>query len=245
MRKVFLCAAVIILLIPRLGQCIFGIGDIVLDPTNLVQNTLTAARTLQSNTNQVLQLNQAVQGYIQDAKAFVAIPMSYIDQVSSLYAEYNNALTQAQGMAWTLRNATTQFEQLYSVGFNGNGSFMQRAQAMLAQVRAASQAATQATALFDRLCAQQASVTTLIAASQAAPGSLGAQQATNQLLGVMADQQGSLQQMQATIGRVQVGYIMQQVVAEEHAQTNAQQFLMLPEQMPWSQRPSRGFPLPE
>ena len=128
-------------------------------------------------------------------------------------------------MAWTLRNATTQFEQLYSVGFNGNASLLQRAQAMIGQVRAASRAATEATALFDRLCAQQASVTTLIAASQAAPGSLGAQQ--------------------ATIGRVQVGYIMRQAVAEEQAQTNAQQFLMLPEQMPWSQRPSKGFALPD
>ena len=95
MRKVCLYVGLALLFAPRSGYCVFGIGDIVLDPTNLVQTTLTAARTLQSNTNEVLQLNQAVQGYIQDAKAFVALPMSYIDQVSSLYGQYNNALNQA------------------------------------------------------------------------------------------------------------------------------------------------------
>lgn len=245
MKEVWVSIGLALLLTPSIGQCLFGLGDVVIDPTNLAQNTLTAAQTLKSNTNEVLQLNQAIQGYIQDAKAFVAIPMSYVDQVSSLYAEYNNALNQARGMAYTVQNASAQFQALYDVGFQGNAGFMQRAQAMIGQIRAASHAATQATALFTRLCAQQASVTTLIAASQIAPGSLGAQQATNQLLGVLADQQGSLQGMQATIGRVQVGYIMRQAVAEEQAQTNAQQFLMLPEQMPWRDRPSKGFTLPD
>jgi conjugal transfer/entry exclusion protein len=58
-------------------------------------------------------------------------------------------------------------------------------------------------------------------ASQAAPGPLAAQQATNQLLGVLADQQGALQQMQATVGRAQTGYIMREVVADEQAQYNS------------------------
>lgn len=217
----------------------------VVDEASLLQTTITAAKAILSEVHEATIASQTLQSYIQDAKALVALPLSYVDQVSALYAQYNGALTQGQGMAWTLRNATTQFEQLYSASVQGNVGLMQRAQAMLAQVRAASQAAAQATALFDRLCAQQSSVATLITASQAAPGPLGAQQASNQLLAVLADQQGSLQQIQATVGRVQVGYIMQQTVAAEQAQVNAQQFLMLPAVMPWSERPAKGFALPE
>jgi P-type conjugative transfer protein TrbJ len=217
----------------------------VVDEASLLQTTITAGKAVLTEAHETVIANQTLQSYLQDAKALVALPMSYIDQVSALYGQYNNALSQAQGAAWTLRNSVEQFEQLYSGVGAGNASVVQRAQAMLGQVRAAARAAAQATALFDRLCAQQTSVATLITASQAASGPLGAQQATNQLLGVLADQQGSLQQMQATLGRVQMGYIMRQAVAEEQAQTNAQQFLLLPEQIPWNQRPSKGFTLPE
>lgn len=209
----------------RVAWAVFGIGDIVNDPLALIQTTITAGKAVLTEANTAQTALQSLQSYYQDAKAFVAIPMSYVDQVGNLYDQYNNALQQAQGMSWTLRNTTAQFEQLYSSGFGGNTSFMQRAAGMINQIRAASRAANDATALFERLCAQQGSVKTLMIASQAAPGSLAATQATNQLLGVMADQQGSLQQMQATLGRVQVGFIMQDTVANEQAQLNASQWL--------------------
>src|SRR2546427_6074210 len=37
------------------AHALFGVGDIVLDPTNLVQNTLTAVRTLEQINNQIRQ----------------------------------------------------------------------------------------------------------------------------------------------------------------------------------------------
>jgi P-type conjugative transfer protein TrbJ len=44
-------ACVLALASPPPTRC--GVGDIVLDPTNLVQNTLTAIRTLEQINNQI------------------------------------------------------------------------------------------------------------------------------------------------------------------------------------------------
>jgi P-type conjugative transfer protein TrbJ len=96
---------------------------------------------------------------------------------------------------------------------------------MINQVREAGRAATAVTAIFDRLCADQTNVRTLITASQSAPGTLAAMQAQAQLTAVLSDQQASLQQIAATTSRAQVGFIMREVTAEEHAQWNAQQFM--------------------
>ena len=237
-------ALLVLLLCPQVGYCIFGIGDITFDPTNFAQNTMTAFRSLQSNINEATQIQNQIRGYVQQARHLVSLPMSYVDQITGLYQEYNNTLNQARGIAYTVQNGVRQFEQLYETTVNGTMPLMQRAQAMLQQIRASGAAATQMTAIFDRLCAEQATVATLQAASQAAPGTLAAQQATNQLMGVLAEQNASLQQMQATVGRVQIGYVMRQTVAEEQAQQNVNQYLQAPEPMPWTSRPSKGFALP-
>ena len=44
-RRTVGCAVGILLLIPTMGYSILGIGDVVVDPLNLAQNTLTAARS--------------------------------------------------------------------------------------------------------------------------------------------------------------------------------------------------------
>ncbi len=47
------------------AHALFGVGDIVLDPTNLVQNTLTAVRTLEQINNQIRQLQNEAQMLIE------------------------------------------------------------------------------------------------------------------------------------------------------------------------------------
>jgi len=42
------------------AHAIFGFGDIVIDPTNLIQNALTATRTLQQVTDQARMLRNQV-----------------------------------------------------------------------------------------------------------------------------------------------------------------------------------------
>jgi type IV secretion system protein TrbJ len=197
----------------------------VIDEASIVQTTLTAFRTLQSNVNEAAVLKNQIDGYVQQAKHLVAVPISYVEDIAAMYQKYNAMLNEAKGIAFTLNNSVNQFETLYDVATHGNISVVQRAQAMLNQIRNASRAATAVTALWEKLCLDQAKVEQLVTISQAAPGTLAAMQAQTQLMAVLSTQQADLARVQATVGRVQVGYIMQQAVAAEQSQANAQQWL--------------------
>ena len=227
MRKLMIIPFVGILLIPTISAAIFGIGDtaVVIDPTNLIQNSATAGRMLQSIQQQATQIQQDINFYTQQAKHLISLPMSYVDDITRLYQQYNNLLQQGRGIAWTTKDAISQWEKLYEVGFNGNVPIMQRAQAMIGQIRAVGASMNAVSALYDQLCADQAQAQALVAASQAAPGTLAAQQATNQMLYLVSQQQGSLQQLTAATGRLQSAFIMREVTAEERAAWNAQQFI--------------------
>ena len=52
LRSLVLTAAIIPMIFATPAHAIFGFGDIVIDPTNLIQNALTATRTLQQVTDQ-------------------------------------------------------------------------------------------------------------------------------------------------------------------------------------------------
>jgi P-type conjugative transfer protein TrbJ len=242
-----LCVLVLLCLLQHAAWAVFGIGDIVNDPLNLIQTTWTAARTLQSNTNEVLQINNQIQSLINEAKHLVSLPMSYIDQIEAELAKYYALMEEGRGMAYRVQGMAQQFEDLYNVAVTGggSGSLLQRAQAMLRQVKAAGQTSAQAQGIYDRLFAQRATTQRLVVASQGAIGELQAQQATNQMLAVMVDQQASLQQLQATHGRLQMSYIMREVVTEEQAQMNAQQFMQGFNDTPFrGPKQGQGFALP-
>jgi P-type conjugative transfer protein TrbJ len=217
----------------------------VIDEAAIGEHILVAANTLKSTYNEATQIKNQIDAYMQDAKHLVALPQSYLDQILGLYQEYNTLLNEGRGISYTMKNAAEQFEQLYAVATQGGLPIAQRLQAMANQVRTASQAATATTAIFDKLCADQTTVQNLIAVSQASPGSLAAQQAQAQLLGVLSSQQADLTRIQATIGRVQTGYIMRETIVEEHAQSEGQRYMAdWPTEKMRAPMEGKGFALP-
>jgi type IV secretion system protein TrbJ len=231
---------------PQQGAAILGVADIVHDPINLVQNTFTAIRSLISNANEVTVINGQIQQLANEARQLASLPLSLVAQIDAAITSYTTLLAEGQGMVYQLKATTQQFEDLYSQGFGGEGSFMQRAQRMLGQVRAAGRLATQVTAIYDRICSQQTRVGQLLAASQASAGQLQAEQAGNQLIGLMAEQQVSIQQILATDQRLKVSESMRQLVMEEKAYQNAQDYgrglTVVPIRAPGE---GQGFTLPE
>src|SRR5258708_24753380 len=63
------------------AHALFGVGDIVLDPTNLVQNTLTAVRTLEQINNQIPQLQNEAQMLLNHARKLASPPSSAVRQM--------------------------------------------------------------------------------------------------------------------------------------------------------------------
>jgi P-type conjugative transfer protein TrbJ len=213
---------------------------------NLAQNTMTALRSFTSNINEVTQIQNQLTSLANDAKQLTVLPLSLVTEINTAIGEYTSLLNQGQGMAFTVQASVDQFEALYKTATSSDGNFLQRAQRLADQVRQAGQVATMASSVFTRLCAQQNRVGQLLAASQGAVGSLQAEQASNQLLGVMAEQQISVQELLATNHRLQLSEAMRQLVLEERAQANAQAWVQGLETVPLrGPGEGKGFTLPE
>jgi P-type conjugative transfer protein TrbJ len=218
----------------------------VIDEANIVNTTLTAFRALESNTNEAVQIAKQVEAYVQDAKHLVALPTSLIDQITSTIQSYYDLLQDGTSLAYSVTTAVQQFDTLYASGLSGNVPLLQRAQQMQGTLRDMGRIAVQAQAIYKRLCDTKDATDTLLRASQAAPGSLAAQQAGNQLLGVLIDQQGALQQIHATASRVQTSAAMRDLVSDELARTNADRWLADMPRTPFrGPGQGQGFKLPD
>jgi P-type conjugative transfer protein TrbJ len=232
--KRLILSAVLLFFTTKLAWAIFGVGDVVFDPTNLIENAATALRAAQSNANEAMQIQQNITSLANQARHLMSLPQSWIADITQAINGYYDILQQGRGLTFQVQGVAQQFEQLYQTASTGNlqGSAT-RLQAMLMQIREAGRVAAQAQAVFDRLCGQQASMQQMVNASQAAMGEMQVGQATNQLLGALGEQQASLQQIAAATGRVQLSVAMRQTIAEETAQQNATLWLAT-----W---PTQGF----
>jgi len=220
---------------PRLGHALFGVGDIVFDPTNLIQNTLTAIRTLQSNLNEATQIandvrmiaNQ-VQQLANEALNLATLPLSLLQDLQAQLQGYAAVLRQAQGLSFQLSAVAAQYEQLYgTVGqpARSSAALLQQASQWTQQLRQASATAMQVQSVWERLTGQQVQIQLALTASDTAGGNLQVSQATNQLLGVMAEQQGSLQQILAASSRAEASLLAMQAAQDEAARANAAHFM--------------------
>jgi P-type conjugative transfer protein TrbJ len=220
---------------PRPGSALFGVGDIVFDPTNLLQNTLTAIRTLQSNINEATQIanevrmiaNQ-VQQLAYEVQNLATLPLSLWHDLQAELRTYTSLLQQAQGLSFQLSQIPGQVAQLYRTAgrpATSSAALLQQATRWTAQLQQASATALQAQSVWERLTGQQTRLQQALSASETAHGNLQVSQATNQLLGVLAEQQGSLQQILAASSRAEASLLALQAAQDEAARANAAHFM--------------------
>src|SRR5215831_18123079 len=95
----------------------------VFDGANLVQNSLTAARTLEEINNQLLQLQNEAQMLANDARNLTKLPFNIVGQLQATLALTNQLIAQAQGIAYQLAQAQAQvtrfYPQAYAPGTTG------------------------------------------------------------------------------------------------------------------------------
>jgi P-type conjugative transfer protein TrbJ len=185
------------------------------------QAVLTQLNTLRQVAQQAQMIENQVQQLAYQARSVASLPLSLVRQIQNQMSTYTALLQHAKGIAFDITNAGQQFDALYQTG-GLPAETLARMQAMLGQVHDAARFAVEATAVFDRICAQQTNLTDALNASAAAQGETSAIQAQTQVLGVMADQQASLQQVLAAQARVQTSwYTMQTTIADQAAQEAA------------------------
>lgn len=200
----------------------------VIDASNLVQNALTAARTLQEINNQILQLQNEAKMLINEALNLTSLPFNIVGQLRATLASTTALINQAQGVAFQLQQAQAVLTRFYPMSYAGTSGDAMASDAMMRW--AFSHEALQTTVLMQAQSAQnlasdEDSLATLVSHSQNAVGILEAAQATNQLLALQSRQLIQGQQLALTQSRSAALEAARNVTAEERAREVRRRFL--------------------
>jgi len=209
--------------------------SVVLDPSNLAQNILTALNTLEQLNNQIEQLqnearmlsNQA-QMLGNQARNLAGLDFNALGRLQSTLAETNGLIRQAEGLAFDVNRMQADFRRLYPESFAAVSAdrMVVDAQARwrnaLEALRTATAVQSQAMRNFE---VDEQVLADLVGRSQSATGNLQATQATNQLLALQARQAIQAQQLQLTQGRAAAVEQARQVAVHERAREVRRRFM--------------------
>jgi len=201
----------------------------VFDPRNYSQNILTAARTLQQVNNQIQQLQNEAQVLLRMDRNLKGIAFPQLEALLEKLDGVDRLMKQAQSVDFEVDRLEEKLNALYPRGFDPSSTRDQRLQAARARYDASSDA-------FRRTMTVQAQIVQaahddavdlaeIVGRSQGAEGTLGAQQATNQLLALTAKQQLALQQMMAAQFRADALEKQRQLTESEASRAATRKFL--------------------
>jgi len=174
LRSLVLTAAIIPMVFATPAHAIFGFGDIVIDPTNLIQNALTATRTLQQVTDQASMLRNQV-------KQMTRLGIYVGEDFERTLSELNRLTHQARGLTYRI----DEIERVFEMHFPD--AYADWSQTEQAQIADAQQDAEQ----------DGRQLNVLMNASQGAVGELSAVQAGNQITALSAKQTMQMQTLMA------------------------------------------------
>ncbi|SDM59727.1 P-type conjugative transfer protein TrbJ [Oryzisolibacter propanilivorax] len=202
---------------------------VVIDPTNLVQNTLTAIRTLEQINNQVRQLQNEAQMLMNQARNLASLPSSVVGRLRSNLMTTQRLIDQAKGMAYDMARLDQNFRRLYPEQYAAtvSGDQMYRdAQERWKNTLTGLQTSMQMQAQASRNLGEDESVLAdLVGKSQSAVGALQAMQATNQLLALQAKQSIQAQRLQITQDRAVALEQARHVAVQERAREVRRRFM--------------------
>ncbi|MDC6212962.1 P-type conjugative transfer protein TrbJ [Ralstonia solanacearum] len=195
---------------------------IVFDPSNFVQNTLTAIRTLEQINNQIKQLQN-------DARNLASLPFNAVGRLRANLATTQRLIAQAKGLAYELATMDRDFARLYPEQYAAtvSGDQMYRdaqerwkntLQGLQTTLRMQAQAS-------QNLGEDEGVLADLVSQSQSAVGALQAMQATNQLLALQAKQSIQVQRLQITQDRAASLELARQTAAAERGREVTRRFM--------------------
>lgn len=202
---------------------------VVIDPTNLVQNTMTAVRTLEQINNQIRQLQNEAQSLMNEARNLASLPFNVVNRLRSNLDTTRQLIAQARGLAFDIQNMDQQFAQLYPEQYaatvSGNQMFQDAHQRWQNTLQGLQTAMRMQAQVSQNLNQDEGVLADLVDQSQSATGALQAMQATNQLLALQAKQSIQTQQLQLTQGRAASLELARQAAAVERGREVTRRFL--------------------
>jgi P-type conjugative transfer protein TrbJ len=201
---------------------------IVYDPTNYVQNVLTAARTLEQINNQIQSLQNEAQMLINQARNLASLPYSSLQQLQQSVSRTQQLLSQAQNIAFEVGQIDQAFQQQY-----GNVSLSTTDAQLVADARSRwentvgglQDAMRVQAGVVGNIDSNRAEMGALVGQSQGAAGALQATQAGNQLLALQSQQLSDLIALMAANGRADSLTEAERATAAEQGRIQRQRFL--------------------
>ena len=202
---------------------------VVIDPTNLVQNTLSAIRALEQINNQIQQLQNEARMLVNQTRNLASLPFSVVSRLRSNLALTQRLIAQAKGMAYDVANMDQMFQRLYpeqyAASVSGNQMYrdtQERWKNTLNGLQTTMQMQAQAS---QNLSDDEGVLADLVGKSQSAEGALQAMQAMNQLLALQAKQSIQTQRLQITQDRAASLELARQAAAVERGREVSRRFL--------------------
>jgi len=201
----------------------------VFDPSNYSQNILTAARTLQQINNQVQMLQNQAQSLMNQARNLTTITFPELQTITQTIQQIDQLMGQAQAIQFRVAGLDQQFRSMFPTSFNQaltNNQHVVDARARLdASMDAYKRTMTVQAQVVENVAADAGVLNGIVQRSQGAQGALQAQQATNQLLALVAKQQFQLQTLMAAQYRADAIERANRTQAQSDAQGATRKFL--------------------
>lgn len=185
----------------------------VIDPTNLAQNVMQAARALEQINNQIRQIEQ-------QALMLARSQLQLSPQLTQAIEDARAVFDAASGVSFEANRIGENLRELYPETYQDFDleNVLARSDQWLAESRASLQRAMEAEArAASAINRARGDVNAALSASSGAEGQTGAVQAGNQLLGVMATQLAETQALLAAQGRALQTERMERLAREERA----------------------------
>ena len=199
LRNILMTAVVMPLAFSTPAHAIFGFGDIVIDPTNLIQNVLTATRTLQ-------QVQIQIQSLKNQAQHLVSQGFDVSGDLNQTLNEITRLTNEARALTYRIDQIERAFESHFPDAY-ADWSVTEQAQIADAQQDAAREAYRDSVMMqaqiVEAVQADARNLDNLIFASQSSAGELSAMQAGNQITALSAKQTMQMQEMMASQYRAQ------------------------------------------
>ena len=201
---------------------------VVYDPTNYVQNVLSAARALEQINNQIQSLQNEAQMLINQARNLASLPYSSLQQLQQSVQRTQALPGQAQRIAFDVQQIDQAFQSQYS-----NISLSTSDQRLVSDARSRWQntvgglqdALRVQAGVVGNIDTNRAEMAALVGQSQGATGALQATQAGNQLLALQAQQLADLVAVVAANGRAQALVDAERAAAAEQGREQRRRFL--------------------
>ncbi|TAJ81818.1 P-type conjugative transfer protein TrbJ [Reyranella sp.] len=201
----------------------------VFDPTNYVQNVLTASRVLQQVNNGIQSLQNEAMSLLNQARNLASLPYSSLAQLQESIGQTQQLLVQAQRIAYDVSAIDQTFSRTYPQQYSAATSsqkLLTDAQTRWQNSLAGFQDALRVQAgVVQNLDRTRAEIGNLVSSSQSATGALQAAQSGNQLIALQTNQLADLTAVMASIARAQSLESARNVASQAQARQQMERFL--------------------